>query len=151
MGCDFHELAECRHWSASCLASGVLEPYHQHDIWSTWNHHWRCSAVSSVTRIPDSVPLAPLMTTSPMHQSQSWRSSRTPEPIVARFITVRAFMCLPKRRIICTLRRGAEMKQFILTIRSNKWRSSRGVIIISLPPDSSDPAAPAVYCAAGPD
>ena len=40
---------------------------------------------------------------------------------------------LPNRRIICIRRRGAEMKPFVLTIRSS-WRSSRGVeISIELP------------------
>ena len=40
------------------------------------------------------------------------------------------------RRIICILRRGAEMKRFILAI-NKKWRSSRGVDIFFLPHASS--------------
>ena len=51
----------------------------------------------------------------------------------SRFITVRAIMYLPKRRIICILRREAEIKRFILIIRS-KWRPSWGVYIFCLPP-----------------
>ena len=45
---------------------------------------------------------------------------------------VRTDICLPNRRIICIHRRGAEMKQFVLTIQSS-WRSSRGVEIRTLP------------------
>ena len=40
---------------------------------------------------------------------------------------------LPNRRIICVRRRGAEMKRFILTIRSSWW-SSCGVEIFIEPP-----------------
>ena len=39
----------------------------------------------------------------------------------------------PNRRIICIRRWGAEMKRFVLTIRSS-WRSSRGVEIFIEPP-----------------
>ena len=49
------------------------------------------------------------------------------------FVTVRAVMCLPKRKIIYILRRGAEMRWIILTIWS-KWWASRAVNIFCLPP-----------------
>ena len=46
---------------------------------------------------------------------------------------VRTDIRLPNRRIICIRRRGAEIKRFVLTIRSS-WRSSRGVEIFIEPP-----------------
>ena len=51
----------------------------------------------------------------------------------SRLRMVRTDIRLPNRRIICIRRRGAEMKRFVLTIRSS-WRSSRGVEIFIEPP-----------------
>ena len=51
----------------------------------------------------------------------------------SRLQMVRTDIRLPNRRIICIHRRGAEMKQFVLTIRSS-WRSFRGVEIFIIPP-----------------
>ena len=42
-------------------------------------------------------------------------------------------MCLPKRRIICIVRRAADVKRFTLTIWS-KWQSLNGEDIFCLPP-----------------
>ena len=51
----------------------------------------------------------------------------------SRLRMVRTDIRLPNWRIMCIRRRGAEMKQFVLTIRSS-WRSSRGVEIFIEPP-----------------
>ena len=51
----------------------------------------------------------------------------------SRLRMVQADIRLPNRRIIRIRRRGTEMKQFVLTIRSNWW-SSRGVEIFIEPP-----------------
>ena len=50
-----------------------------------------------------------------------------------RLRMVRTDIRLPNRRIICIRWRGAEMKLFVLTIRSS-WRSSRGVEVFIEPP-----------------
>ena len=91
-------------------------------------------AVFPVTQIPELVPLASLTTSSPMHQNQSWTSGRKPDPISGSQNSVHncSGHVPAKCRIICILRQGAEMKRFILTIRS-KGRSSRGVDICLLP------------------
>ena len=66
--------------------------------------------------------------------SHSWTSVRTQDryQFRYRFRTFRAVMRLPKYRIICILRRGAEINPFSLTIRC-KCRSSRSVGIFCLP------------------
>ena len=51
----------------------------------------------------------------------------------SRLRMIRTDIRLPNRRIICIRRRGAEMKRFVLTIRSS-WRSNRGVEISIEPP-----------------
>ena len=51
----------------------------------------------------------------------------------SRLRMVRTDIRLPNRQIICIRRRGAEMKRFVLTIRSS-WRSSRAVEGIIKPP-----------------
>ena len=42
MGRDRHEMAGCRHRSASRPARGAPEPYHHCGVGRTWTH-WRCS------------------------------------------------------------------------------------------------------------
>ena len=109
-------------------------------------------AGSPVTKVPDSMPLIPLMTP-PMRQIKvslghlAGHRGRYPT-VRSRVITVWIVICLPKRRIICIPRWGADMKRLsLLTIR-RMWRCSLGVNILCLPHPPSDQVAPTLCCAA---
>ena len=101
-------------------------------------------AVHPVMTVIDSVSQAPLKTMSPMHHSQSWTSDRTPGlhkniwwnlvisggitsqiadiSAQSRLITGWTVTCLPKWLLIDILRRGTEMRLFILIFFTRQHR-----------------------------
>ena len=99
-----------------------------------WTHHWRCSLPSEWRRSqtqclwPHSwrCRLCTKFSCGHLTGSRDWNPAAR-----NRFLTVWTVMCLPKCRIICILSRGADIKRFILTIRS-KWQSSHGADIFVL-------------------
>ena len=101
----------------------------------TGTHNWRYS----VHCLRSSVSPPPLTGTSPvLHTTKvslGHRAGRRYQYPAARsrLRMVRTDICLPNRWIICIRRQGAEMKRFVLTIRSS-WRSSCGVEIFIEPP-----------------
>ena len=118
LGRDFHDLAECRHrlrrtralpsvWYMANLDTSLkMQCLHWRKFQTLclWSHSLR-------RRLSTKVSLGRLA-----GRRARYSAARS------RFITVtvRAVMCLPKLRIICIFRRGAEMKWFILTTR-RKW------------------------------
>ena len=134
MGNNFHELAECRHRSASRLnprRTRKLPSLWYRENLDTWlkmlGLQWRKSQIRCLwcdswrRRLFTKVSLEQL----------AGRRDRCPADR-SRFVTAWAVMCLSECRIICIFRRGAELKQLFLTIQ-RKWRSSRGVDIFCLP------------------
>ena len=96
---------------------------------SLWYRGNRDSSLkmSPLFEVPHSVPPPPLTVASPVLQNEPRTSGWTPRPIsgVLSLRMARTDIRLQNRWIICIGRRGAEMKRFVLNIRSS-WRSPTG-------------------------
>ena len=104
-------------WRLVAVEIGAIENWHYYYYYYSVPppHSWRCRLCSKVS-------LGHLA-----GRRDQYPAARS------RLRMVRTDICLQNRRIICIRRRGAVMKQFILTIRSSWWSSPGVEIFIERP------------------